>query len=161
MKPRLETASILFVEPSETLLQDYLNMVNDLEHVGRFIGKRTEPISEEQELAWLREKLTERAVLFSMLEKGSGEFIGNIELMDMTDSSAELGIALTAKKQGRGYGTEAIPAMVAYGSTRLGLKRIFLKACPYNLRAIHVYEKCGFREYERTDEDVFMEILTL
>ncbi len=34
---------------------------------------------------------------------------------------------------------------------------ILLKAGPYNAQAIHVYEKCGFREYERTEQDVFME----
>ena len=28
-----------------------------------------------------------------------------------------------------------------------------------NPRAIHVYEKCGFREYDRNDVDVFMEAM--
>ena len=41
----------------------------------------------------------------------------------------------------------------------LGLHRIFLKVYPHNARAIHVYEKCGFREYDRTEKDVFMEIV--
>ena len=40
----------------------------------------------------------------------------------------------------------------------LGLARVFLKVFPFNARAIHVYEKCGFREYDRTEDDVFMEI---
>ena len=60
--------------------------------------------------------------------------------------------------QEKGYGTEAIPAMVRYGMETLGLRRIFLKVYPDNVRAIHVYEKCGFREYDRTADDVFMEI---
>lgn len=159
MKPVFETRRIRFVRVSEELVKDYLTMVNDLERVGRFIGGRTEPVSEEKEIRWVREKLAEKAVLFSMLEKESGDFIGNIELMDVKDSAVELGIALTAEKQDCGFGTEAIPALLAYGRTRLGLKRIFLKVYPDNLRAIHVYEKCGFREFDRTDEDVFMEIV--
>ena len=61
--------------------------------------------------------------------------------------------------QDKGYGTEAVSAMVRYGMDTLGLRRIFLKVFPDNARAIHVYEKCGFREYDRTDDDVFMEVM--
>ena len=60
--------------------------------------------------------------------------------------------------QDRGFGTEAVRALVGYGMDRLGLKRIFLKVFPDNARAIRVYEKCGFREYDRSGEDIFMEI---
>ena len=159
MKQLFESERIRYVEVSEELVTDYLRMVNDLEHVGRFISRRTEPVSEEKERKWVREKLDEKAVLFSMIEKSSGSFIGNIELMDLTDSEAELGIAITAAKQDLGYGTEAIRAVTGYAFDELGLKRIFLKVYPDNGRAIRVYEKCGFREYDRTEEDVFMEIL--
>ena len=48
--------------------------------------------------------------------------------------------------------------MIRYGMDALDLRRVYLKAFPFNARAIHVYEKCGFREYDRTAEDVFMEI---
>ncbi len=157
MKTILETERIRFVEVSESLVDDYVNMVNDIEHVGRLIG-RTKPVTEEKEREWVREKLAEKAVLFSMIEKESGAFIGNIELMDVHDAAGELGIAITAEKQDLGYGTEAIPAVLDYGFARCGLERIFLKVYPHNLRAIRVYEKCGFREYDRTEEDVFMEI---
>jgi diamine N-acetyltransferase len=159
MKQLFESERIRFVEVTEELVPDYLRMVNDLEHVGRFIGRRTEPVSEEKERKWVREKLDEKAVLFSMIEKSSGAFIGNIELMDFTETEAELGIAITAAKQELGYGTEAIRAVTDYAFDQLVLKRVFLKVYPDNARAIRVYEKCGFREYDRTEEDVFMEIL--
>ena len=157
MRTIFETERIRFVEVSESLVNDYVNLVNDIEHVGRLIG-RTKTVTEEKEREWVREKLAEKAVLFSMIEKESGAFIGNIELMDVHDAVGELGIAITAEKQDLGYGTEAIPAVLDYGFARCGLERIFLKVYPHNLRAIRVYEKCGFREYDRTEEDVFMEI---
>lgn len=159
MKQLFESDRIRYVEVTEELVQDYLKMVNDLEHVGRFIGRRTEPVSEEKERKWVREKLDEKAVLFSMIEKSSGAFIGNIELMDFTETEAELGIAITAAKQELGYGTEAIRAVTDYAFDQLVLKRVFLKVYPDNSRAIRVYEKCGYQEYDRTEEDVFMEIL--
>ena len=158
MTPIFSSNRIDFVHVSEELVSDYLAMINDRENVGRFIG-RTEPITAEQDRRWVQKKLAENATVFSMLERSTGQFIGNIELMDMADGQAELGIAITAQMQEKGYGTEAIPALVRYGMDQLGLSRIYLKAFPFNARAIHVYEKCGFREYDRNDEDVFMEIV--
>lgn len=159
MQSVFDSENISFVRLSETLLPDYMAMVNDIERVARFIGDRREPFTEAQEKGWVRQKLAEEAVLFSMLEKETGAFIGNIEFMDVTDGAAELGIAITASMQEKGYGTEAIHAILAYGWDQLGLSRIYLKAFPFNARAIHVYEKCGFRQYDRTDEKVFMEII--
>ena len=158
MKQIFESKNIRFVEVSEELVPNYLAMVNDYEHVGKLIGGSRKAYTAEQEIKWVRGKLEKKAVVFSMLEKKTGEFIGNIELMDVTDSSGELGIAITAAKQDLGFGTEAICAMIRYGMDELGLDRISLKAWPYNVRAIHVYEKCGFTEYNRTSDDVFMEI---
>ncbi len=158
MTPIFTSSRIDFVHVSEELVSDYLAMINDRENVGRFIG-RTEPITAEQGRRWVQKKLAEGAPVFSMLEKATGAFIGNIEFMDIIDGVGELGIAITAQMQEKGYGTEAIPAMVRYGMDELGLSRVYLKAFPFNARAIHVYEKCGFREYDRNDEDVFMEIV--
>ena len=158
MKQVFESERIRFVSVSEQLVGDYLAMVNDVERVGRWIGRRSEAVTEEQELGWVCKKLAEKAPIFSMIEKKSGAFIGNVELMDVHDSVGELGIAITAEMQDRGFGTEAVRAVTAYGMEHLGLHRIFLKVYPDNARARRVYEKCGFREYDRTDKDVFMEL---
>lgn len=157
MKKIFESERISFVEVSESLIDDYLELVNDEEHVGRFIGGgRHEPYTKEQEIEWVRSKLEDKTPVFSMIEKKSGEFIGNIEFMGVKDAEGELGIALTAKKQDLGFGSEAIPVFLGYGTETLGLKKVVLRTRPYNERAIHVYMKCGFCEYDRTDEHVFM-----
>ena len=158
MKQLFESDHISFVEVSELLVKDYLSMVNDNENVNRFIGGKTKSITEEQELAWVREKIEEKAPIYSMIEKESGKFIGNIELMGMTDSEGELGIAINGEMQNRGFGTEAVLALLQYGFDHLGLNRIFLRTKTDNTRAIHVYEKCGFVEYDNTDSYISMEI---
>ncbi|MBR5789761.1 MAG: GNAT family N-acetyltransferase [Lachnospiraceae bacterium] len=157
MNTIFETENIKFIELTESLVEDYLSMINDV-NVARLLG-RTKTVTEEGELNWIRMNLEEKAPVFSMIEKNSGKFIGNIELMDVHDAEGELGITITASMQDKGYGTESVPAIVNYGMKELHLKRIFLRVFPDNLRAIHVYEKCGFREYGRTDEDVLMEIM--
>ena len=102
MTPIFSSNRIDFVHVSEDLVSDYLAMINDRENVGRFIGRfigRTEPITAEQERRWVQKKLAEKAAVFSMVERGTGAFIGNIEFVDMADGAAELGIAITAKMQ--------------------------------------------------------------
>ena len=160
LKQVFESDRIRYVEVSEALIPDYLATVNDFEHVNRFIGGLSGPYTEEMEISWVREKLAEKAVVFSMIEKESGRYIGNVVLMDITATEAELGIAITAATQDKGYGTEAVAALVRYGTERLGLERITLRTRPFNARAIRVYEKCGFREYGRTEDHVRMEIRT-
>jgi diamine N-acetyltransferase len=157
MKQVFESENIRFVAVSEPLVQDYLIMVNDIEHVEKFIGGWHEPFTEEQEIRWVQKKLAEKVPVFSMLEKKSSRFIGNVELMDIADGVGELGIAITAEMQDRGFGTEAVRAITEYGIKQLNLHRVFLRTNPDNRRAIRVYEKCGFREYDRTAEHVFME----
>ena len=159
MKQVFESDHIRYVEVSELLIPDYLAMVNDYENVNRFIAGMDRTFTEEDEIAWVQTQLTEKAPVFSMIEKESGRFIGNVEIMDMTDTEGELGIAVIAEKQNLGYGTEAVRSMTKYAMDRFGLKRIFLRTNPKNSRAIRVYTKCGFREYDRTDTHIFMEMI--
>lgn len=158
-EPVFESERIRYVSVSERLVNDYLVMVNDYENVNRYLGGVPKAFTVEQEIEWVRKALASNALVFSMIEKESGEFIGNIEFMRPHDGEAELGIALTAEKQDRGYGTEAVSATVRYGFSALGLKRVFLRTNPDNARAIRVYQKCGFSEYARTDAHICMEIL--
>lgn len=158
MKQIFESENISYMEVSEELIPDYLTMVNDIEHVDRFIGGPHEPYTEVQEAEWVQEQLREKKPVFSMIEKKSGRFIGNVELMNITGSAGELGIAITAAMQEKGYGTEAVKAITAYGMNTLGLNRVCLRTNLDNYRAIHVYEKCGFREFKRTAEHVCMAI---
>ncbi len=158
MKQIFESERIRFTEVSEELVQDYLAMINDPVNYGRFIGGTVRTYTAEQETRWVQRKLAEKTPVFSMIDKKSGGFIGNIELMNAKDAEAELGIGITAARQNAGYGTEAVAALTEYGFRQLGLDRIFLKTDPGNARAIRVYEKCGFREYDRTDGHVYMEL---
>ncbi|MBO4535331.1 MAG: GNAT family N-acetyltransferase [Clostridia bacterium] len=157
MKVIFRSARIDFVEICEDLIPDYLVMVNDKEHVDRFFGGSDRIYTAEDEHKWLASKLAEQAPVYSMIERESGRYIGNIELRDMHDKEAELGIALTYAMQDKGFGTEAVTALNAYGFGSLGLDRIYLRASPTNHRAIHVYLKCGYREVRRTEDHVYME----
>ena len=134
-----ESENIIYVRPSFDLVPEYLEMVNDIENVARFIGDRREPLSEKDEIDYIKDKMDNDATMFSMLEKDTSEFIGNIEFFNRTFDAAEWS--------------------VEYGFNELGLNRIFLSVYADNPRAVHVYEKCGFKEFKRDDVDIFMELV--
>ena len=88
MKQVFESDRIRFVEVSELLVPDYLVMVNDVEHVDRFIGGWHEPFTEEQEIRWVREKLREKANV---------EFVLNATVTGLLGGDSLTGIEITDK----------------------------------------------------------------
>ncbi len=65
--------------------------------------------------------------------------------LDQVNGSAELGIFIGEKDQwGKGYGTDAVNALVDFGFGTLRLERIWLEVWTENERARRAYEKAGF-----------------
>ena len=153
-----ESERITFVKATMELVPDYLEMVNDIDRVARFISDRLTPYTEEEERTYMQDKIDNNAVMFSMIEKSTGKFIGNTEFFNRKDNDAEWGIVITAAMQNKGYGKETLLRMIDYGFNELGLERIRLSVFADNMRAYHVYSKCGFKEYDRNDIDIFMDI---
>jgi RimJ/RimL family protein N-acetyltransferase len=76
------------------------------------------------------------------------EVVGEVVIneIDALNRSANIRIALFHPRYfGVGYGTEAIRRALDYGFTTLKLHRISLSVFDFNPRAIHVYEKIGFK----------------
>ncbi len=159
MNTIFESENINYIRPTMDLVPEYLEMVNDIDNVAKYIGERREPYTEEEERDYIKDKMDNDATMFSMLEKESGKFIGNIEFFNRTEDEAEWGVVITTAMQNKGYGKEALKRSIDYGFNELGLSRIVLVVYVGNPRAIHVYEQCGFKEYDRNEVDVFMEIL--
>jgi len=158
MEAVFESENILYIRPSFDLVPEYLEMVNDIENVARFIGDRREPLTEKDEIDYIKNKMDNNATMFSMIEKKTNKFIGNIEFFNRVFEETEWGIVITTKMQNKGYGKESLKRSVEYGFNDLGLTRIYLSVYANNPRAIRVYEECGFKEYERDEVDIFMEI---
>ena len=106
-----ESERISFVKLTEKLVQDYLDMVNDID-VQKYISHNRKKYELNGELEWIKSKLEENAIIFSMIEQESNEFIGNIEIMEIKDNVGEMGIAITPKKQDKHYGQEAIKRFI-------------------------------------------------
>jgi RimJ/RimL family protein N-acetyltransferase len=78
------------------------------------------------------------------------EYIGTIELYDIRFETATLGIIIGEKTHwNRGYGPEAIFALMPYAFENLHLKRVTLHTYADNPRAQAAFRKVGFRESRR------------
>lgn len=91
-------------------------------------------------------------------------YIGTVELYDIGGTSATLGIIIGERSHwGRGYGPQAIHAVLGFAFRDLGLERVRLNTFEDNPRAQAAFRKAGFRELRRVPAragrtDVQMEI---
>ncbi len=143
-----ESDNLYYVKLSTLLIDDYLNMVND-KSIQVMISKELKKFTYDDEVLWVNNKLINNEEIYSIIEKETLAFVGNIELMDVTDKDCVLGICITNKYQNRHYGSEAIARIIEYAKNNLGLSEMKLVVYSNNERAIHCYEKMGFVVYNR------------
>ena len=55
-------------------------------------------------------------------------------------------------EQGKGFGRDGLALLLRYAFHELGLHRLWLDVFGYNGRAIHLYQRAGFREEGRLRE---------
>lgn len=75
------------------------------------------------------------------------EYLGTISLKDVDWDAkvAEYAISLRSAVQGRGVATIATKQVLDKAFDELKLNRVFLNVLADNEKAIHLYEKCGFK----------------
>jgi len=115
-----------------------------------------------QEAAWL--KFVRNAGHWPLLgfgfwvleEKSTGAFAGEVglayffrETLPPVENLREAGWILAPSAHGKGYATEAVRAILAWGDARFSDPRTICLIHPENLPSIRVAEKCGFREWFR------------
>ena len=138
-----ESDNIYFCKVDYMFIEDYMKMIND-PNVSSKISHHDMHVTYNDEFNWVNRILANEEKTFTMIDKETKEFIGNISLMDRNDDSTELGICITADMQDKHYGTEAVKALVEYGYSKLGIKSIYLNVFNDNERAIKCYENVGF-----------------
>lgn len=84
---------------------------------------------------------------FVIALRDTGKIIGNCRLLDMTHRhrSGELHCIIRRQDWGKGYGSEAIAALLAMGFEDFKFHRIFSAVDPENISSARVLEKNGFQ----------------
>jgi RimJ/RimL family protein N-acetyltransferase len=127
--------------------------------VTRYIGGK--PLTEEE--CWtrlLRYVGHWRLLVFGYWvaeEKTTGNVVGEIGFADYKrdlepslKNLPEAGWVLASQAQGRGYATEAVRAVVAWGDAHFASARTACIIAPENVASIRVAVKCGYKEFKAT-----------
>jgi RimJ/RimL family protein N-acetyltransferase len=90
-------------------------------------------------------------------EKSTGAFAGDLgfaefkrEIEPSILSIPEVGWVLAPHAQGKGYATEALRAVVAWGDRHFDRARTVCLIHPENHPSLRVAQKCGYKEFHRT-----------
>jgi RimJ/RimL family protein N-acetyltransferase len=112
----------------------------------------------EKRIARLADEQGKEHVTFLICLQADDRPIGEVMLADLDrrNGSAQLGIFIgEAGEWGKGYGTDAVNAIVDFGFAELRLERIWLNVWTENPRARRAYEKAGFMDEGTLRHDRF------
>lgn len=94
-----------------------------------------------------RQSQDDTRVSFGIVRRDDDQLVGEVVINDIYRNArcANFRIAIADSYTGHGFGTDATRLMLDYGFGMLNLHRIELDVYTINERAIHVYERVGFK----------------
>ena len=96
---------------------------------------------------------------FAICIKNTDEYVGNIQLLDIDNETAEFHLFIGEKKYwGKGIGYKASLTLLRYAFYNLNLKNIFLEVHSDNLAAYSIYKKVGFQAVSQQSDFIKMVI---
>ena len=132
-------------ESDNTML---LSLINDPD-TEMMLGGSSWPVSEAEQLKWFEHQERSRDILRCIVAlQEDGKTIGTIILSDIDQKNATGHIHIKMAKdggRGKGYGTNAVNAMVQYAFEELRLNCIYANILSYDEAPIKLFERCGFK----------------
>jgi RimJ/RimL family protein N-acetyltransferase len=116
------------------------------------------PFSMAEEEKWFERQLQGQESEIFAIEALDGVLIGSVALHNINWQCrhVELAIVIGEKEYwGKGYGSDAISALLRFVFDEMNLHRVFLQVRDDNARAIRAYEKCGFQHEGRMRETIY------
>ena len=114
------------------------------EEVTRFSGRK---FTKEAPEGWFSRYIRSNRTRALAIESLDGKLIGDLELEEINwrAGTAELRITIGEKDYwNRGYGTDAVQQALRLAFVGLKLRLVYLRVYTSNVRAIRVYQNCGF-----------------
>ena len=114
--------------------------------------------AEEEFIAQVNQN--DKELILGIVVRETDKLVGDLglTLIDYRCRRACFGLMIGDKSAwGKGYGSEATALILAHAFETLNLNRVWLNVYEYNHRAIHVYEKLGFRREGVLRQDHYRE----
>ncbi len=145
----------MFIKGSKVLLRaiemkdsDLLRTMMNDESIEEMTMGCSFPVAEHQQKAWI-EKLPADNSTFRAIIEAEAVAIGTIILsdIDIRNGNAEIHIKLACDShRGKGYGTDAVLALIKYAFENLRLNCIYCRVKEDNVASQKMFEKCGFTQ---------------
>jgi RimJ/RimL family protein N-acetyltransferase len=94
---------------------------------------------------------------FALEERAGGTLVGDLasKVNEGEPREVEVGFSLAPAQQGKGYGTEALRALLGYAFGTLGMHRVMAVTDALNAPAAALLERVGMRREAHFHENVF------
>lgn len=140
-----KTVLLRAIEMSDAeLLRD---MMNDPD-IERMMSGYSFPVSHHQQVKWIESLPADRSTFRAIIDV-DGIAVGTVILtdIDLRNGNAEAHIKLArSSERGKGYGSDAMSALVGYCFNELRLNCVYARIKEDNIASQRMFEKCGFRK---------------
>ncbi|ENQ3107889.1 GNAT family N-acetyltransferase [Bacillus cereus] len=150
MFPILETERLRLIEINQTYSQNIYDIFS-IEEVTRYYGMK--PFNEiEQAIqminSFAKNFQEKRAIRWGIVVKETGDFVGTVGFnnLQLWSKRAEIGYDIHPAFWRKGYASEAVKEVLAYGFQKLDLFRIGAITYPENTASSHLLLKLGFQK---------------
>lgn len=145
--PTIETERLILNQPHENDAEQVAKSLNHKEFSDNTLTIPF-PYTMENAKFWISLSQqgfeSETNFIFAIRLKDNPRLIGAIGLhLDKNHNKAELGYWLDKEYWNKGYATEAVEAVIRFGFSNLGLRRIFATFFDFNLASGRVLRKAG------------------
>lgn len=134
--------------------KEYCNWIND-PYIHNYLETKKTTVRELR--GYIKQKkMSDNCLFYGIFLSENDEHVGNVKLepIDFENKTATLGILIgNIKYWGKGYCKEAITVLTDYAFNQLNVDFIDLGVYTDNIAAIKCYEKAGFSEVGRTDNN--------
>jgi RimJ/RimL family protein N-acetyltransferase len=118
------------------------------------------PLTLSDEEKWVAEQSANSQTTYSFAIEtlADGKYIGGcgINSINWKNSTAEVGIFIGDKAfWNQGYGTDAMRVLLRFIFDQMNINKVKLNVFSFNLRALRMYQKCGFKEEGRLRQELF------
>ncbi|MEM0907357.1 MAG: GNAT family N-acetyltransferase [Pseudomonadota bacterium] len=146
-RPTLKTPRLILSAPSMDDAQGLVAAANDYEVV-RWLERLPHPYT-AADAAFFIQEVSPREVTYVVRTVDGGAIVGAVSLKPLSQEVADIGYWLGRCAWGKGFGTEAVAAVVQMGVQRIGLTEIGATVFKGNTASIRVLEKLGFSFHGR------------
>lgn len=125
--------------------------------IWEYTSTRPSGVTQEIETQWI-EKVTKRTNERRYAIIADNVYVGNVQLLDITDNDAEFHIFIGNKNYwGKGVATIATNQILEIAKNELHLKKVYLEVNKNHSVAQKLYEKTGFNVVSNKDDMIVME----